>query len=206
MDKETTHFGYQQVPVEEKQGKVNQVFHSVANNYDLMNDCMSFGIHRLWKKAMMHRSLIRKGQLVLDLAGGTGDLARAIADRVGEEGLVVLGDINGAMLNAGRDKCIDRGYSTQIRFAQMNGEQLPFPDNCFHHLTIGFGLRNITKKDKALQEMYRVLKPGGQALILEFSKPRSAIVNYLYDIYSFKVIPKLGELIASDRESYQYLA
>jgi demethylmenaquinone methyltransferase/2-methoxy-6-polyprenyl-1,4-benzoquinol methylase len=164
------------------------------------------GIHRLWKRFTIEMSGVRKGQAVLDLAGGTGDLAAQFADRVGEQGTVVLADINESMLNVGRDKLTDRGYGHRIQFAQVNAEALPFADNSFDIITIGFGLRNVTHKDKALQSMYRVLKPGGRLLVLEFSKPEHQWLNKVYDVYSFNLLPMMGKLLVNDAESYRYLA
>jgi demethylmenaquinone methyltransferase/2-methoxy-6-polyprenyl-1,4-benzoquinol methylase len=202
----TTHFGFRDVPVAEKQALVGQVFTSVARNYDLMNDLMSFGIHRLWKRHFVAVSGVRRGDRVLDLAGGTGDIAALLKPVVGDEGEVVVGDINAAMLGVGRDRLTDRGLVAGLRWAQMNAEALPFPDNSFDAVTIAFGLRNVTDKDKALADMCRILKPGGRALVLEFSKVKSELFSKLYDFHSFKVLPKLGQLFAGDADSYQYLA
>ncbi len=206
MDESTTHFGYRDVPVGEKEKLVRRVFTSVAGKYDLMNDLMSFGIHRIWKRWFASTSGIRAGDSVLDLAGGTGDIAALLLPRVGEKGRVLLGDINAAMLHAGRDRMIDRGFVRNLDYAQLNAESLPFPDASFDAVTIAFGLRNVTDKDAALREMYRVLKIGGRALILEFSAVKSDLLKPLYDFHSFKVLPRLGELIANDAESYRYLA
>ena len=206
MDESTTHFGYRDVPVDEKEKLVGRVFTSVAGKYDLMNDLMSFGIHRIWKRWFASTSGIRAGDCVLDLAGGTGDIAALLLPRVGEKGRVVLGDINAAMLHAGRDRLIDRGLVRNLDYAQLNAESLPFPDASFDAVTIAFGLRNVTDKDAALREMHRVLKVGGRALILEFSAVQSELLKPLYDFHSFKVLPRLGELIANDAESYRYLA
>jgi demethylmenaquinone methyltransferase/2-methoxy-6-polyprenyl-1,4-benzoquinol methylase len=203
--KNTTHFGYREVPVEEKAGHVAEVFHSVAGNYDLMNDLMSLGIHRFWKFFTIHSSGVRRGAKVLDIAGGTGDLTRKFARMVGETGHVVLADINGSMLNVGRDRLTDDGIVGNIDYVQANAECLPFPDNSFDCITIAFGLRNVTDKDKALASMYRVLKPGGQLLVLEFSKPADWLAP-IYDTYSFKLLPRLGKLFAGDEDSYRYLA
>lgn len=204
--KETTHFGYQQVPVNEKVSRVGQVFHSVASRYDLMNDLMSFGIHRLWKRFAMELSGARSGQTILDLAGGTGDLTRKFSRLVGPEGLVVLSDINDSMIEVGRDKLLDHGFADNIRYVQANGECLPFPDDYFDCVTISFGLRNFTHKEVALASIYRVLKPGGRLLILEFSKPTSELLSKTYDRYSFSILPKIGKWVAKDADSYQYLA
>jgi len=203
---QTTHFGYQQVPLEDKVGKVADVFHSVASKYDLMNDVMSLGIHRLWKKITTELVRARPGFSILDLAGGTGDLAARFIPLVGDEGKVVLADINDSMLTVGRQRLLDEGHAGNAFFVQANAESLPFPDNYFDCITIAFGLRNVTDKDKALASMYRVLKPGGKALILEFSKPVVPGLQPIYDVYSFKIIPHLGRLIANDSDSYQYLA
>jgi demethylmenaquinone methyltransferase/2-methoxy-6-polyprenyl-1,4-benzoquinol methylase len=203
---ELTDFGYQKVSLAEKTQKVTEVFRSVAGKYDIMNDVMSLGIHRWWKHYAIELANINVGQVVLDLAGGTGDLAKKIAAKVGTDGLVVLADINEAMLNIGRDRLLDAGYVENVRFAQANAEQLPFTDNTFDLITISFGLRNVTRKDAALRSMYRVLKPGGKLFVVEFSKPTNPLLNTIYDAYSFKLLPKLGKLIANDEASYQYLA
>jgi len=202
----TTHFGYQQVPVDEKAGKVADVFHSVAVKYDLMNDVMSLGIHRLWKRFTIEMSGIRTGQRVLDIAGGTGDLAAKFSNLVGDSGQVVLADINSSMLQIGRARLIDKGIFENIQFVQANAECLPFPDNYFDCISIAFGLRNVTHIDKALNSMFRTLRPGGRALILEFSKPVAPGLKPLYDAYSFNVLPKLRKLIVNDEASYRYLA
>ncbi len=205
-DEQTTHFGYKTVPKEEKAGKVAEVFHSVAEKYDVMNDMMSFGIHRLWKRYTIEMSGAKQGQRVLDIAGGTGDLAAKFSEIVGDSGEVVLADINASMLEVGRRRLIDKGLFNNLKFIQANAECLPFPDNHFDLITIAFGLRNVTDKDKALQSMYRILKPGGRLLVLEFSKPVAPGLDKVYDLYSFKLLPKMGKLIANDSESYQYLA
>ena len=202
----TTHFGFQEVPVEEKVQRVTEVFRSVADKYDVMNDIMSFGIHRLWKRFTVDQAAVRSGMRVLDLAGGTGDLALRFARLVGEEGEVVLADINEAMLREGRNRLLDHGVVGNVRYAQVNAECLPFPDQYFDVITIAFGLRNVTDKEAALRSMYRVLKPGGKLLVLEFSKPISRTFGKLYDVYSFKALPLMGKLIANDAESYRYLA
>lgn len=202
----TTHFGYQQVPVEEKADKVADVFHSVAEKYDIMNDFMSFGIHRLWKWITLNVTGVRPGNRVLDLAGGTGDLALKLAKQVGEKGQVVLSDINSSMLNTGRDRLINAGLVNNIEYVQANAECLPFEDNSFNCVTMAFGLRNVTNKDQALSEIHRVIKPGGQALILEFSKPVLPGLSKVYDAYSFSILPWLGDKVAGDKDSYQYLA
>ncbi len=199
-------FGYKKVSSEEKTRLVREVFHSVAANYDLMNDLMSLGVHRAWKFLTVLLAQAKPGQQLLDLAGGTGDLAQRFAEKVGQKGLVVLGDINLAMLEVGRDKVIDAGLSQTIQVAALNAEALPFADYSFDLITIGFGLRNVTDKARALREMYRVLRPGGQALILEFSTPTTTAVKKIYDAYSFNILPKLGQYVAKDKDSYQYLA
>jgi len=203
---ETTHFGYQTVETKEKESKVAGVFHSVAQQYDVMNDLMSFGIHRLWKRFTIDASGVRPGNKVLDLAGGTGDLTAKFSKLVGREGKVILADINSSMLNVGRDKLRDKGLVQNIEYVQANAQYLPFEDNTFDVITIAFGLRNVTDKDMALRSMYRVLKPGGRLLVLEFSKPEHEIINKVYDFYSFNILPKMGELVAKDGDSYQYLA
>lgn len=206
MTRKTTHFGYQEVDVDEKVEKVGEVFHSVAAKYDLMNDLMSMGIHRLWKRFTIELSGARPGQTILDLAGGTGDLALHFSKILGDEGQIVLADINESMLQTGRDKVIDKGGSNNIVYTQANAECLPFADNSFNCVTMAFGLRNVTDKDKALVSINRVLKPGGRLLVLEFSKPRNALFSKVYDAYSFSVLPKIGKVVARDEDSYQYLA
>ena len=201
-----THFGYKEVDKDAKAGLVAGVFHSVSSRYDLMNDLMSAGIHRLWKRFTIELSGVRAGHSVLDIAGGTGDLAAKFAEIVGAEGLVVLADINDSMLNVGRDKLIDKGVLEGLTFAQADAQYLPFADNSFDCITIAFGLRNVTYKSLALSSMLRVLKPGGRLLVLEFSKPTNPLLGKVYDAYSFNVLPRLGQLIAGDAESYQYLA
>ncbi|HCO59719.1 MAG TPA: bifunctional demethylmenaquinone methyltransferase/2-methoxy-6-polyprenyl-1,4-benzoquinol methylase UbiE [Porticoccaceae bacterium] len=203
---ETTDFGYQQVPVTEKADKVANVFHSVAARYDLMNDLMSGGIHRLWKRFTIELSGVRPGHRVLDIAGGTGDLALKFSKLVGREGKVILADINASMLAVGRDRLIDAGKLANLDFVQADAQYLPFADNSFDCITIAFGLRNVTDKDQALRSMFRVLKPGGRLLVLEFSKPRNPLLNKIYDDYSFQVLPRLGKLITNDADSYRYLA
>lgn len=204
-NKQTTHFGYKDVPVEDKVKHVAGVFHSVANHYDVMNDLMSMGIHRLWKRFTLASSGVRKGSSVLDIAGGTGDLTLKFSKLVGESGQVVLADINASMLNVGRDRLTDLGAVGNIDYVQANAESLPFPDNSFDCITIAFGLRNVTDKDAALRSMYRVLKPGGQLMVLEFSKPADWITP-VYDLYSFKLLPKIGKVVLDDEDSYRYLA
>ena len=206
MDEKTTHFGYQQVPVAEKASRVRAVFDSVATRYDLMNDLMSMGIHRLWKRHTIELSGVRRGQRVLDLASGTGDLAERFAGIVGPQGMVVMSDINASMLHEGRERMIDRGHVGNVHYALINAEKLPFPSDHFDCVTIGFGLRNVTHKQAALDEMQRVLRPGGRALVLEFSHPVSKPLSKAYDLYSFTVLPTLGRLVVNDPESYRYLA
>jgi len=206
IEQQTTHFGFTDVPVEKKQNLVAGVFDSVAVKYDLMNDLMSAGVHRLWKRFTIEKSGVREGSKVLDLAGGTGDLAALFSPIVGNSGEVVLADINDSMLKVGRDRMIDSGLINNISFAQVNAEELPFKDNHFDCITIAFGLRNVTDKQKALASMYRVLKPGGRLLVLEFSKPTSELLNKVYDAYSFNLLPKIGKWITGDEDSYRYLA
>ena len=204
--KNTTDFGFTEVPLEEKAKRVASVFRSVANKYDLMNDLMSAGIHRLWKRFTVEFSAVRPGHKVLDIAGGTGDLAYQFAQRVEDHGQVVLADINDAMLMAGRDRLIDRGVGKQIQYLQTDAQYLPFADDVFDCITIAFGLRNITDKNAALKSMLRVLKPGGRLLVLEFSKPTNALLSKVYDEYSFRFLPLMGKLVADDADSYRYLA
>ncbi len=203
---DNTHFGFKTVAETEKEHLVADVFHSVAEKYDLMNDLMSFGIHRLWKRFTIDCAGVRPGQKILDLAGGTGDLTAKFSRLVGDSGEVVLAEINDSMLKVGREKLRNKGLVNNIRYVQANAEALPFPDNYFDLITIGFGLRNVTHKDQALASMYRALKPGGRLLVLEFSKPTNVVMSKLYDFYSFKVLPKMGQLVAKDSNSYQYLA
>ena len=202
----TTHFGFRDVPESEKVRLVGEVFHSVASKYDLMNDLMSFGIHRLWKRFAIEQCGVRKGSVVLDLAGGTGDLTARLAKQVGAEGKVYLSDINSSMLESGRGRLADRGIAGNVEIVQANAECLPFQDNSFDCVIIAFGLRNVTHKDAALRSMYRVLKPGGRGLVLEFSKPTLPGLNRLYDTYSFNILPVLGRVVAKDEASYRYLA
>lgn len=202
----TTHFGYQTVEADKKASMVADVFHSVAAKYDIMNDVMSFGIHRLWKRFTIDNSGARRGQTILDLAGGTGDLTAKFSRLVGDTGQVVIADINDSMLKVGREKLRDNGIVGNVEYVQANAEALPFPDNTFDVITIAFGLRNVTDKDKALASMHRVLKPGGRLLVLEFSKPAQEWLSKAYDTYSFKLLPMMGQFIADDKESYQYLA
>ena len=205
-DEKTTHFGYQEVPVGEKQERVRAVFDSVATRYDLMNDLMSMGIHRLWKRRAVEMAGVRRGQRVLDLAAGTGDLTEKFSRIVGPEGQVVMSDINEAMLGQGRARLVDAGVVGNLDYAIANAEALPFASDSFDCVTIGFGLRNVTNKQYALDEMFRVLRPGGRALVLEFSHPTIAPLARAYDLYSFSVLPVMGKLVAGDADSYRYLA
>ena len=206
MSDDKTHFGFEEVPVGEKVRRVAGVFHSVADKYDVMNDVMSLGVHRLWKRYTLGQTGLKAGQRALDLAGGTGDLAMRMSRMVGPAGEVVLSDINASMLSRGRERLLDEGIAGNVRYVQANAECLPFPDDYFDCITIAFGLRNVTDKDQALRSMYRVLKPGGRLLILEFSKPVAPGLAPIYDTYSFKLLPMMGKLIANDEDSYRYLA
>jgi demethylmenaquinone methyltransferase/2-methoxy-6-polyprenyl-1,4-benzoquinol methylase len=206
MSEETTHFGYREVPESEKAKLVGRVFTSVAQKYDVMNDLMSFGAHRLWKRYFVATSGVREGDVVLDLAGGTGDIAALLLPRVGAKGAVVVGDINAEMLRVGRNRMLDRGNVRGLDYSQLDAEALPFPDKSFDCVTMAFGLRNVTHKERALSEIHRVLKIGGRALILEFSRVRAEFLKPLYDFHSFEVLPRLGRLIANDEASYRYLA
>ena len=206
MVNNTTHFGFQSVTLDEKVRRVGAVFHSVARQYDLMNDLMSFGIHRAWKQLTVALSLVRTGQTVLDLAGGTGDLTRLLSQKVGSTGCVVLADINASMLAVGRDHLLEQGLLQGVALIQANAECLPFADASFHGVVMGFGLRNVTDKVAALRAMYRVCKPGGQLNVLEFSTPRGSLLKHVYDAYSFRVLPTLGRLLVDDEASYTYLA
>jgi demethylmenaquinone methyltransferase/2-methoxy-6-polyprenyl-1,4-benzoquinol methylase len=201
----TTDFGYEQVRPEEKTRRVAQVFTSVAARYDLMNDLMSGGAHRLWKQFAVELAGVRPGHRVLDVAGGTGDITKRLRRKVGPEGLVILSDINGAMLRVGRDRLLNEGMVTGLDFVQGNAERLPFQDNTFDRITIAFGLRNVTDKDQALRSMLEILKPGGRVMILEFSRVVIPLLQRLYDLYSFGVVPMLGQWVAGDKASYQYL-
>lgn len=200
-----THFGFREVDQPDKSGMVAEVFHSVASKYDVMNDLMSFGMHRLWKRFTIKQAAIRPGQRILDVASGTGDLAKEFARLTGPTGKVVMTDINEAMLAVGRDRLMDAGIAGNVEFSLADAEVLPFADDDFDRVTIAFGLRNVTDKAKALRSMYNVLKPGGKLLVLEFSHPQSPLLNKAYDLYSFNVIPKIGNLVANDSDSYQYL-
>ena len=201
---ERTHFGFREVPADAKRGLVGEVFRSVAGRYDLMNDLMSLGIHRAWKQFALGQSGVRAGSRVLDVAGGTGDMTARFAARVGATGLVVLSDINDAMLAIGRERLVDRGIAGNVEFVRADAENLPFPEHHFDCVSIAFGLRNVTHIDRALASMYRVLKPGGKLLILEFSHPAAAL-KPVYDAYSFNVLPWLGRVVAGDEASYRYL-
>lgn len=205
MSEESTHFGYEKVPLKDKARRVKGVFDSVAGRYDLMNDLMSGGLHRLWKWYTVEQAAVRRGQAVLDLAGGTGDLARKFASRVGSSGHVVLADINASMLREGRRNLVDSGAAGRFSIAQVDAEKLPFAESTFDCVTIAFGLRNVTDKEAVFNAVLRVLKPGGKLLILEFSKPAEAI-KPAYDLYSFKVLPLMGKLVVDDADSYRYLA
>lgn len=202
----TTHFGFKTVDKTQKASLVAEVFDSVAAKYDVMNDFMSMGIHRLWKRYTIDCSGVRSGHNVLDLAGGTGDLTAKFSRLVGNTGSVTLADINLSMLKVGRDKLRNMGVVGNVEYVQANAEALPFPDNTFDVVTMAFGLRNVTDKDKALASIFRVLKPGGRLLVLEFSKPTSDVLSKAYDMYSFHILPKMGQIVANDAESYQYLA
>lgn len=205
-EKTTIDFGFSEVAVDEKVQKVKGVFDSVASKYDIMNDVMSMGIHRLWKQHTIELSGIREGHVVLDLAGGTGDLTKQFAKRVGKTGTVVLADINESMVKVGRDRLINAGIINNVDYVISNAEALNFTDNTFDLITIAFGLRNVTNKDNALAEMYRVLKPSGQLMILEFSQVSQPLLAKAYDFYSFNILPKLGKFITNDEASYKYLA
>jgi demethylmenaquinone methyltransferase/2-methoxy-6-polyprenyl-1,4-benzoquinol methylase len=205
-DENTTHFGYETVSTDEKAGRVREVFDSVASNYDLMNDLMSLGAHRVWKSFTLARTGLRPGDTALDVAGGTGDLTAGMARQVGPDGHVFHTDINAAMLQEGSDRLLDQGLSANITSLQVDAEQLPFAANSMNCVTIGFGLRNVTDKQAALNEMARVIKPGGRLLVLEFSKPVLRWLEPVYDAYSFKMLPVLGKLVANDADSYRYLA
>ena len=205
MTDDKTHFGFKEVDTEEKQNLVGDVFRSVAGNYDVMNDAMSMGVHRLWKWYAIAQSGVGAGDKVLDLAAGSGDLSLKFADKVGADGQVIVTDINAAMLAQGRDRLTNAGVSENVDYCLVNAQSLPFEDNTFDCISISFGLRNVTHKDVALQSMQRCLKPGGRVIVLEFSQPTNESFRKLYDSYSFNVIPKLGEVIAGDRDSYQYL-
>ncbi|MBT8144213.1 MAG: bifunctional demethylmenaquinone methyltransferase/2-methoxy-6-polyprenyl-1,4-benzoquinol methylase UbiE [Gammaproteobacteria bacterium] len=206
MSERPVDFGFEKVSAEEKTERVGAVFSSVAARYDVMNDLMSFGIHRAWKRYFVEQAPLRAGHRALDLAGGTADVARLLLDKVGDTGQIIVADINAAMLDEGRRRMTDRGIVRGIHYLQVNAEQLPFDDASFHCVTIAFGLRNVTDKMAALREMHRVLRPGGKVLILEFSHPTSSTLQSLYDAYSFRALPVMGKLVAGDADSYRYLA
>ncbi len=201
-----THFGFQSVESEKKKELVGAVFDSVADRYDIMNDLMSFGVHRLWKRFAINQSGVRAGQSVLDLAGGTGDLAAKLSERVGSTGSVILADINESMVTVGRDRLIDSGIVGNVHYSLADAEQLPFAENSFHCVTMAFGLRNVTDKQRALGSIFNTLKPGGRLLVLEFSKPVLPVLSKAYDVYSFNALPAMGKLVANDADSYRYLA
>ena len=205
-ENDSTDFGFKTVPKNEKADLVEGIFNSVADRYDLMNDLMSIGIHRIWKRFTIELSAVREGNSVLDIAGGTGDLAIKFSDIVGSNGTVVLADINESMLKVGRDKLLDKRWRPNINFVQTDAEKLPFPDATFECITIAFGLRNVTDKSAALKSMYRALKPGGRLLILEFSKPTNEVLAKAYDAYSFHILPLMGKIVTNDSDSYKYLA
>lgn len=205
MRDNTTHFGFEKVEFSEKAEKVAGVFHSVANKYDIMNDLMSCGVHRFWKQIAIGKCRVKAGDYVLDLAGGTGDLSLKFAKLVGDNGLVTLSDINSSMLNYGRDKLVNNGILKPVNYLLADAQNIPVADNSYNIVSIAFGLRNVTDKDKALHEMYRALKPGGRAMILEFSHPENQSFSKLYDLYSFNILPKLGKIVANDESSYKYL-
>lgn len=206
MTEQDTDFGFETVPMREKVRRVSSVFSSVSESYDLMNDVMSFGVHRLWKRFVVELAGVRAGQKVLDVAGGTGDLARQFAKRVGDKGLVVLADINADMLDVGRRRLVDAGVVKGVAWVRADAESLPFADNGFDVISIAFGLRNVSRKPRALESMLRVLRPGGQLLILEFSKLRVSFLDPVYRTYLMKALPKMGEIVAGDSASYRYLA
>ena len=206
MNDKTTHFGFRDVTVDEKKKLVGEVFSSVAAKYDVMNDLMSLGVHRLWKRYFVGTSGVKRGDRVLDLAGGTGDIAKLLLERVGDTGEIVIGDINKEMLSVGRDRLIDLGLLKGLSHVQLNAAALPFPDNRFDAITMAFGLRNVTDKLAALKSMRRILKTGGKLMVLEFSEVQAEWFRPIYDFHSFKILPRLGELIAGDAHSYQYLA
>lgn len=205
MKEKLTDFGYEKVAYEHKASKVREVFDSVTDKYDLMNDFMSFGLHKLWKREAIASCNLKPKQKVLDLASGTCDLAKKMSTVVGKKGEVIASDINLSMLSNGRDRLLNQGFLEPIKYVQANAEVLPFPSNYFDAVTISFGLRNVTDKGKALAEIERIIKPGGRLVILEFSKPTSKSFQSIYDFYSFKVIPKIGKIVANDSESYKYL-
>ncbi|HBR18109.1 MAG: bifunctional demethylmenaquinone methyltransferase/2-methoxy-6-polyprenyl-1,4-benzoquinol methylase [Deltaproteobacteria bacterium RIFCSPLOWO2_12_FULL_43_16] len=206
MDKKsTTHFGNQIIPAEEKKQRVQEIFSSVADKYDLMNDLMSLGTHRLWKRFVAEKTNLREGDSAIDVCGGTADIAMLMVKRVGEKGKIVVYDINKEMLEFGREKCIDKGFLKNIQYVQGDAEEIAFANNTFHCATVGFGIRNVTYLEKAFKEMMRVVKPGGRVICLEFSHPTSNVFSKLYDLYSFKVMPEIGEVVTGNREAYTYL-
>ena len=204
-EKETTSFGFKKVPLEEKKKLVGNVFSSVANKYDLMNDAMSLGVHRLWKRDFVRKAKLRPGMKCLDVAGGTGDIAMLMAREVTDKGKVIVFDINKEMLDVGKDRVVDRGFIGPIKFTRGNAESLPFEDDAFDVATVGFGVRNVTQLEKAFKEMIRVVRPGGKVMCLEFSHPTNALFSKVYDFFSFNVIPEIGNAVTKDRESYRYL-
>ena len=206
MSEETTHFGFKSIPTQKKTERVGNVFRSVANRYDIMNDLMSLGLHHVWKRLAVAKCQVQPNDFILDLAGGTGDLSALFAKKLNAEGKIFLADINEAMLAKGKERLIDKGIVKAVSFIQANAEVLPFGNNSFDRIIIAFGLRNVTYKERALKEMQRVLKPGGRVVILEFSEVSSQPLSKIYNAYSFSVLPKLGEWICQDKESYQYLA
>lgn len=205
MDKKTTYFGNKVIPEDEKKGRVRDIFDSVAGKYDLMNDIMSLGVHRIWKRLAADEVGIRPGQSAIDVAGGTADIALLMAPRVGENGRVVVYDINAEMLRQGRDKCIDRGFLKNIEYVQGDAEAISFADNTFYGATVGFGIRNVTRLDRAFKEMARVVKPGSKVVCLEFSHTQNPLFTAIYDLYSFGVIPYVGECVTGNRDAYVYL-
>ncbi len=204
-EKKTVHFGNRLVPEDERQARVNEIFDSVADRYDLMNDLMSLGMHRIWKRLVALETGLKEGESAIDVAGGTADIAMLMARRVKDAGRVVVFDINREMLKVGRDKCVDSGFLGNIRFVQGNAEEIPFPDNTFHAATIGFGIRNVTRLGTAFKEMARIVKPGGRVICLEFSHVKNPALAKLYDFYSFSVIPAIGEAVTGNRDAYVYL-
>lgn len=205
QDKNTTHFGSKTIPVEEKQHRIRDIFSSVADKYDLMNDLMSFGVHRIWKRFFVEKARLKSGDAVIDVAGGTADIAILMAREIGERGRVVVYDINKEMLDVGKMKCIDRGFLKNIQYVQGNAEEISFPDNTFNAATVGFGIRNVTYIEKAFREMVRVVKPGGRVMCLEFSHPKSKLFSKVYDLYSFRIMPEIGDIITGNRGAYTYL-
>ncbi len=203
--KEKVSFGFKEVPTDERQKLVGEVFSSVADKYDIMNDAMSLGVHRLWKRSFVRKAKLRPGMKCLDVAGGTGDIAMLMAKQVGEKGDVTVFDINKSMLDVGVDRVVDHGFVGNIKFVQGNAEDLPFEDETFDVATVSFGIRNVTRLEKAFKEMTRVVRVGGKVMCLEFSHPTNKLLSTVYDFFSFSVIPEIGELVAKDRESYQYL-